>query len=152
MSYSTSDGRQQVLDDLAQAVDEIAYALASLGAAYEELDEPTGDRLEEELFGPVQRALGRAKRAHAEFATRAGLPGREFEQPSPGPPSTRAKGFIANAVDAISSANGMLATIQDSDVTMEVGDQELRTALTDLRGVIDPLPSRARELVRGVGR
>ncbi len=141
-----------MLDDLARAVDEVAYALASLGAAYEQLDEPTGDRLEQELFGPVQRAFGRAKRAHADFAARAGLSGREFEQPSPGPPSTRAKGFIANAVDAIGSAGGMLATLQDSDVMMEVGDRELRAALTDLRGLVEPLPARARELVRGLGR
>jgi hypothetical protein len=41
---------------LAEAIDEIGLALASLSAAYERLDIATADTLEEELFGPAQRA------------------------------------------------------------------------------------------------
>jgi len=58
MAYTTVEGRQELLETLAEAIDEIGFALASLGAAYEQLDEPTADRLEEELFGPVQVAYG----------------------------------------------------------------------------------------------
>jgi len=78
MAYTTADARQQLLDGLARAIDEIASALASLGEAYEQLDEQKADELEQELFRPVQMAYGRAKRSHAEFARRHGLPARPF--------------------------------------------------------------------------
>ena len=152
VTYSAAEGRQQVLDDLAAAIDEIAYALSSLGEAYEQVDDITGETLEDELFGPVQKAFGRARRTHAQFAERHGLPGREFEQPSAGPPSLRARGFVENASGAASAAGGMLAALQDSDVALEVGDQELRAGLADVRGLLDPVPSRARDLVRRLGR
>ena len=45
MAYTTAEARQQLLDDLAHAVDEIGVALAALGGAYELLDEHTADRL-----------------------------------------------------------------------------------------------------------
>jgi hypothetical protein len=64
MPYTNAEARQQLLDDLAEATDEIALALASLGAAYEELDEHTADGLERTLFVPVQSAYGRAQRTH----------------------------------------------------------------------------------------
>ncbi len=50
--------------------------VAWLGSAYEQLDDQQADRLEEQLFRPVQRAYGRAKRTHAQFGDpdlRAGL-------------------------------------------------------------------------------
>ena len=74
MAYVTSEARQQLLDEVAQAIDRLAIALAALGAAYEALDEQAGDRLEEALFRPVQAAYGRAKRTHAGFAERHGSP------------------------------------------------------------------------------
>jgi len=83
MAYTTVEGRQELLDALAGAIDQIGLALASLGAAYEQLDESTADRLEEELFGPVQVAYGRAKRTHAGFAGRHGLTSRTFEAHPP---------------------------------------------------------------------
>ena len=152
MTYSAAEGRQQVLDDLAAATEEIAYALASLGEAYEQVDGITGETLEDELFGPVQKAFGRARRTHAQFAERHGLPTRQFTQPSAGPPSLRARGFVENAAGAASSAGGMLATLQDSDVALEVGDQELRAGLAEVRGLLDPVPGRARDLIRKLGR
>src|SRR6516164_7767092 len=45
VSYSAADARAQVLRDVAEATDQLALALASLGEAYEELDEQTADRL-----------------------------------------------------------------------------------------------------------
>lgn len=152
MAYTNLEGRRELLDSLAEAIDEIGYALASLGAAYEQLDEPTADRLEEELFGPVQLAYGRAKRSHSEFAARHGLPGQAFEAQSPGLPSTRAKGFIDNAVQAVGAAGGTLATLQDSPRLLEVGDRELRAAVTGVRELLADIPHRARELTRTLGR
>jgi hypothetical protein len=153
MAYSTAEGRQQLLDGLADAIDEIGFALAELGAAYEQLDVTTADKLEEELFGPVQRAYGRAKRTHAAFAERAGLEAAAFDgQQSAGLPSTGAKGFIDNAVEGLSSAGGKLATLQDSPMLLEVGDIELRKGLAEIRELIGDLPHVARELVRRLGR
>ena len=115
-----------MLDTLAEAADEIGFALASLGAAYEQLDVSSADELEEELFRPVQLAYGRARRTHTEFAGRHGLPGREFEPSSAGLPSTGAKGFIDNAVVAVGKADRALADLQDSMLPVEVGDPEFR--------------------------
>src|SRR5438874_12991347 len=104
MSYTSVEARQQLLDAFGEAADNLAHALASLGAAYEQLDEQQADRLEEQLFRPIQRAYGRAKRTYAEFAGRYGLSDREFTMPLPGVPSTGVKGFIQNAVDAVERA------------------------------------------------
>lgn len=152
MSYSTAEGRQQLLDSLAEAIDELGFALAALGAAYEQLDVATADKLEEELFGPLQRGYGRAKRTYAAFAERAGLETRTFEAQEAGLPSTGAKGFIDNAVAAIGAAGGKLATLQDSPMLIEVGDIELRKGLAEIRETIGDLPHAARELVRRLGR
>lgn len=152
MAYSTDEGRQELLDSLAEAIDEIGFALASLGAAYEQLDDATADKLEEELFGPAQRAYGRAKRTYAAFAERAGLEKVAFDDQPAGLPSTGAKGFIDNAVEGISSAGGKLATLQDSPMLLEVGDLELRKGLTEIRELIGDLPHVARELQRRLGR
>src|SRR5205085_10741040 len=96
-AYTTEEGRQELLDTLAEATDELGFALAALGAAYEQLDEANADRLEAELFGPVQVAYGRAKRTHAGFASRHGMPSRTLEAASPRLPSAGPKRFIHNA-------------------------------------------------------
>lgn len=152
MAYRASDARQHLLDTVAEAIDEIGFALASLGEAYEQLDEFTADRLEEQLFRPVQRAFGRARRTHAEFAARHGLAERTFEPASPGVPSSRARGFVDDAVDALRRADDTLATLQDSMLPVEVGDAELRAGLAGVRETIGELPGRARELLRTLGR
>lgn len=152
MAYSTIEGRQQLLDALAEAIDEIGYALASLTAAYEQLDHATADALEEQLFGPVQRGYGRGKRTHSAFAERAGLETSDFAQGSAGRPSTGAKGFIDNAAAAIGAADGKLAGLQDLPELLEVGDQQLRKDLSELRELIGPVPHSARELTRRLGR
>ena len=73
MAYTTSEARQELLDTVAQAANELGLASACLAEAYEQLDEGSGARLEEEIFRPVQIAYGRAKRTHTEFAGRHGL-------------------------------------------------------------------------------
>src|ERR1700727_2603679 len=100
MAITNADARQQLLDALGEAADELALALALLGAAYERLDEHTADQLEEELFRPVQISDGRAQRAHSEFAARYDLPRRNFEPGSPGAPHQDAKRLIETAVEA----------------------------------------------------
>jgi hypothetical protein len=152
MAYSSAEGRQRLLDGLADATDEIGFALAYLGAAYEQLDEYSADTLEEELFGPVQRAYGRAKRTHADFAAGHDLPGATFEAQSPGLPSTGAKGFIENAVAAAGTADSALAALQDSPELLEVGDVELRARITEVRDLLRDVPRRARDLLRRLGR
>jgi hypothetical protein len=152
MAYTTVDARKQLLDALAEAADELALALACLGEAYEQLDEHAGDRLEEELFRPVQTAYGRAKRAHSEFAARHGLPGRTLESRSPGLASQGAKAFIQRGVGAAGQAGQAIAVLQDSMLPVEVGDAQLRAELAEVRELIDGLPARAREFLRGLGR
>jgi len=152
MAYTTAEARQQLLDDLAYAINEIGVALAALGGAYELLDERTADRLEEELFRPVQVGYGRAKRTHAGFAERHGLPGRAFEPSTTGRASQGARSFLDAAVEAVAEADHLLAEIQDSMMPVEVGDAELRAGLAEVRELVAPLSSRARELVRVLGR
>jgi hypothetical protein len=152
MAYTTAEARADLLDAFAEAIEQIGFALADLGAAYEQLDERNADRLEEQLFGPVQRAYGRAKGAHARFTERHGLPARTFEAPAAGIPSTGARGFIDDAVSAVAEADGVLSTLQDSSLPTEVGDVELRAALTEVRELLGGVRQRARELERTLGR
>jgi hypothetical protein len=152
MPYDTQQARQDLLDGIGDAIEAIGTALAALGGAYEQLDEHTADRLEEELFRPVQVAYGRARRAHAGFAERYGLPGRTFVPGEPGHPSQGGKGFLETAVDAVADADDTLAELQDSMLPVEVGDPELRAGLADVREHVGSLRERARELVRTLGR
>ena len=152
MMRTTAEGRQELLDALAEATNDIGFALSSLGAAYEQLDVTHADELEEQLFRPVQLAYGRARRLHTGFAGRHGLDSHDFQPRGPGLPSTGAKGFIDNAVTAIGRADAALVELQDSLLPVEVGDPDLRAGLADLRGLMADLTRRAREVVRTIGR
>lgn len=152
MSYTNVEARQQLLDALAAATDQLGRALASLSAAYEQLDEQQGERLEERLFLPVQRAYGRAQRTYSAFADRHGLPRRSFTTPIAEAPSTGVRGYVEHAVEAVEAAESELVALQDSLMPIEVGDPELRAGLSDVRQLIDALPARAREFVRIFGR
>jgi hypothetical protein len=152
MAYVAREARQQLLDTVAEATDEMGAALAALGAAYEQLDEQSADRLEEELFRPVQTAYGRAQRTHAGFAERHGLTGRKFEPAVPGHPSQGVRGYLERAVEAVDEADILLAELQDSMRPVEVGDIELRAGLAQVRELVGDLRGRAREFVRTLGR
>ena len=152
MTYKTSDARRDLLDRVAEAADELAVALAALGAAYEQLDTNTADRLEEQLFAPAQLAYGRARRVHSGFAERVGLPGRTFEPASAGLPSQGVRGFLERAIEAVDDADEILAHLQDSMMPVEVGDAELRAGLAEVRELIGQLQSRAPNLIRTLGR
>jgi hypothetical protein len=152
MAYTSAEARRELLEALEAAIDRLGLALAALGEAYDQLDERSADRLEEQLFGPVQLAYGRAKRAHARFADQHGLPVRSFAQQPAGIPSTGARGFIDAAVDAAAAADAELADLQDGGLPSEVGDVELRAALANVRELLDGTSRRARELGRVLGR
>jgi len=152
MAYTTAEGREQILNDLAVAIEHIADALARLGEAYEQLDEQHGDVLEEQLFRPVQSAYGRAQRTYSEFASRSALRARTFSEHSPGVQSQGVRVLIERAGDAAYDADQAIAELQDSMLPVEVGDPELRAGLSQVRETLSPVPSRARELVRTVGR
>jgi hypothetical protein len=152
MTYSSAEARQQLLDALASATDELGLGVAALSAAYEQLDERSGDRLEEELFRPVQLAYGRARRTHAGFASRSGLPSRTFEPAAAGLPSTGVKGLIENATEAVARADAALAELQDSMLPVEVGDAELREGLQEIRELVGRVRGQARDFVRTLGR
>jgi hypothetical protein len=152
MAITNAEARQQLLDAVGEATDELASALAYLGAAYERLDERAADQLEEELFRPVQIAYGRAQRTYSQFAARYGLPGRKFEQASPGAPSQDARHLIDAAIEAVARADGTLSTLQDSMLPVEFGDPELRAGLQGVRELVTDLRGRARGLVRTLGR
>lgn len=152
MAYVTREAREELLEAIAEAIERIGAALAALGTAYEQLDERTADRLEEELFRPVQIAYGRAQRTHASFAERHGLPGRTFEPAAPRPPSHGVRALLDEAVDAVAEADDVLAELQDSMRPVEVGDAELRAGLAEVRERLGALGGRTRELVRVLGR
>jgi hypothetical protein len=152
MSYRTEDARRDLLETVAEATDELGVALAALGAAYEQLDTNTADRLEEQLFRPAQLAYARARRVHSGFAERVGLPGRAFEPASAGPPSQGVRGFLERAVEAVDDADDILAHLQDSMMPVEVGDAELRAGLAAVRELLAQLQTRAPDLLRTLGR
>ena len=152
MAITNADARQQLLDTLAEATDELGSALALLGDAYERLDDHTAAQLEEELFRPVQIAYGRAQRTHSEFAARYDLPRRKFDPASPGAPHQDPRHLIDDAVEAVAKADSSLAALQDSMLPVEFGDPELRAGLQAVRELVGEIRGRARNLVRTLGR
>lgn len=152
MTYATADARQGLLDTVASAIEQLGVALAALGEAYEQLDEQSGDRLERELFRPVQVAYGRAQRTATAFATRHELTTRNFAPAPAVHPSTGIHGLVDNAAQAVADADATLSELQDSLAPIEVGDAELRDGLREVRELIGPLASSTREFVRTLGR
>ena len=152
MTYVAGEARQELLDTVAQAADTLSAALASLGGAFDMLDDHHAEQLEDQLFRPLQVAYGRARRTHTAFATQHGLPTRSFTPAEPGHPSQGVMGFLDAAVDSIEEADDILSELQDSMLPVEVGDPEVRAGLSAVRELIGPLPGRARELVRTWGR
>jgi hypothetical protein len=152
MAYTTSEARQELLDTVEEAANELGFASACLAQAYELLDEYNADRLEAECFRPVQRAYGRAKRTYSEFAVRHGFPAAAFEPQPTGLASQGAASFVARAVEAVGAADRTLADLQDSMLPVEAGDEELRAGLKSVREPLGGLPGNARDFLRGLGR
>lgn len=152
MAYTTEEAQRQLLDAIGSAADHAASALAGLGEAHELLDEQMAERLEEQLFMPVQRSYGRLRRLYSEFAQSSGLPDRSFDAPPRGAPSHGAKGFIEEAAEAVRSAEQTLAELQDSMLPVEVGDVAMRSGLSEVREMLSAVSGSARELLRTLGR
>jgi hypothetical protein len=151
MSYTTDEGRTQILEDAGAAVDQLSIAIAALGEAYEHLDEQSGDRMEASLFRPLQSAYGQLQRTHREFAQRSGLPGRDFP-PAPPPAPEDPRASLEHAADAIQAADELIAELQDSLLPVEVGDQALRSGLSGTRTLIADLPLACEDFIRTLGR
>jgi hypothetical protein len=152
VSYTTTEGREQLLGEIGKSADILALALASLSEAYEQLDEHSAEELERDVFRPVQLAYGRVRRSHTEFAKRHDLQGRAFETAARAAPSHGAKELVESAAQAVSRADATLATLQDSMLPVEVGDPELRASLEEVRMLLADVGPRARALVRRFGR
>jgi hypothetical protein len=153
MAYATREARQHLLDTVREAIEELQIAVAALGAAYEQLDDDSADRLEDALFRPVQSALGRARRTHATFAERHGLDAGAFGERTTGVmPSAGVRGYIDRASETVAEAELILSELQDSMMPVEVGDAPLRAGLAEVRETIGPLEDRSRDFMRTLGR
>ncbi len=152
MAITQREARQQILDDLGGASERIGFSVACLGTAYELLSIGPADRLEAELYRPVQKAYGRAKRTRSQFAQRTDLDVADFETPSPGLKSQGVKSFVERAVVAAADGDRMIADLQDTMLPVESGDAELRAGLSEVRKLLSDLPLSAREFLRTLGR
>ncbi len=153
MAYSTSEGRDELLGGLAEAIGMLGAALESLSAAYDQLDDLAGERLEEGLFSSVQRAYGLSMRTYAGFAgRRPDIASAGPESPAAATTSRDTRELITAASEAASRADSALAGLQDKPVLIEVGDAELRAGLASIREAVSAVPGQAREFLRTLGR
>jgi hypothetical protein len=148
MAYTMQEGIEQMRDSVLLASDHLQTALLCLGEAHELLDERLAERLEDELFRPVRRAYGEARRTYSELAG-AAAPDAPAARSAP---SHGAKAFVEDAVQEIAMADTAIAELQDSMLPVEIGDAALRARLTAVRELLGGLPSAARELLRVLGR
>jgi hypothetical protein len=151
VTYTASEARKEMLAEMAQAIEEMSRAIAAVGEAYDAVDERMADRIEAELFKPLQGAYASATRTHAGFASRHGLPPTTFPPADqPGPHGVR--NLVEEAVDDAAHAEQILADLQDSMAPVEVGDPELRAGLADVRRRLGEVPGQADRLIRVLGR
>jgi hypothetical protein len=84
MAQTTLEARQQILDDLAAALDQLGLAVACLSEAFDQLDVDTADRLDIDLYhgrpSPARRPRRRSRRRRAPTRRRAP---RSLQAPSP---------------------------------------------------------------------
>ncbi len=151
MSYATTEARKEMLAEVAEAIEEMSRSIAGLGEAYDAVDDAMADRIEAELFKPLQGAYASATRTYAAFAARAGLPSRKFA-PAPQPAPHGVRELVETAVDDAAHAEQILADLQDSMAPVEVGDPELRAGLADVRRRLGELPGQAGRLISVLGR
>ena len=144
--------RQGVLDTIGESIEQLGAALAALGIAYELLDERSQDRLEDELFGPVQKGYGRAKKTYADFAARYHLAAANFDPPSSTSGSRDVRRFLDAAIEAVDEAEEVLIHLQDSGQTVDYGDADLRAGLAGVREIIGGVREGGRSFMRTLGR
>jgi hypothetical protein len=152
MAYTSESARRQLLDELGQAVEQLAMAIDALGQGYEAADERTADQLEEALFRPVQSAYARARRTRGGFAERHGLTLEPLAPTPAGTPSADPRMHLERASEATQRADAIISEMQDSMLPVEVGDREFRDGLSEVRELIAPVPGQARQFLRMIGR
>lgn len=152
MAFTTVEARDRIIGDLEAAEEELGLGVACLGEAFELLATGSADRLEGELFRPVQKAYARTKRTRISFADRVAQDTDEPTAKSPGPPSLGAKGFVEQAIAAASQADLILSELQDSMMPVEGGDAELRGSLSEIRELIGPVHASSRQFLGTLGR
>jgi len=152
VAFTTAEARDRIIGDLEAAEEELGLAVASLGEAFELLPEGSADRLEGELFRPVQKAYAQTKRTRVGFAQRVSRDTDEPETRPLGPPSQGAKGFVEQAVASSAQADLILSELQDSMMPVEGGDAELRAALSEIRELLGPVRTSARAFLGTLGR
>src|SRR3954452_3259938 len=119
MAITTLEARRQILDDLAAALDQLGLAVACSAEAFEQLAVDSADRLEADLYRPVQRAYGRGQRTHAQFAQRIGLGGDPFPPPSPAPAEQGVKDLVQKMPAPLADADRRIAELQDTLLPIE---------------------------------
>jgi hypothetical protein len=152
MTVTTLEARQRVLDDLADATDHIAFGIACLTEAFEQLAVDAAERLEDELFRPMQKAYGRAKATRTGFAERVGMQAANAQMPDAGRSSQGVKEFVEQAETSAAEADRILVELQDSMIPIESGDAELRAGLGEVRELLAEIPDPARRFQRELGR
>lgn len=152
MPISTREARERIVSDLGGAAEQLALGVACLGEAYEQLSVMAADRMEAELYGPMQRAYGRTKRTRTQFAERVGIEVEDPSEPQPGRTSQGAKAFVERAAGAATQADGQIADLQDTGYAIDAGDAELRAGLVEIRDLLGPVPGAARTFLRTLGR
>ena len=152
MTYDAAEARRRLLDTIAEAIEEIATALGALGDAYEQLDDDSADRMEATLFKPVQSAYAVAKRTYAGFASRHGLPDRDFAGAPEGAVAHDVRIIMGRAIDAATEADMILSELQDSMAPVEVGDPELRAGLSEVRRGLADVARNGHDFVGLIGR
>ena len=148
---TTAEAREELLERLGRAIEAIGFALTSLGAAYEQLDQFKADELEEKLFQPAQRAFG-GRSAPTRSSQRA--TGSRAGSSSQHRPACRrsARRRSSRTPSPRSGERTSLSELQDSLLPVDVGDPELRAELAELRELLAGFDERACELVRTLGR
>ena len=150
---SDADARQDLLDALAEAIGELGLALATLGEAYELLDENSQDRLEEQLFGPDPEGL-RPRPAHLRQLRRAGAPAQPHVHRAlrrRRTPVTRASTSTAPSRRSIEGEERLIE-LQDSMMPVTYGDPELRAGLAEVREFVAAARERSHDFMRTLGR
>jgi hypothetical protein len=151
VTYAADEARRELLEEVAQSIDELARAIAGVGEAYDAVDERMADRIEAELFKPLQGAYAAATRTYSGFAARTGLDARSF-MPADPPAPRGVRDLVEEAVDDAAHAEQILADLQDSLAPVEVGDPDLRAGLADVRRRLGEIPGHAEQLIRVLGR
>lgn len=152
MPISTEEARTEIIGELGIAEQQLELALACLGEAFELVAVGAADRLEGELFRPVQRAYARAKRTRAGFAERVGLAAEAPERLSPGGASQGAKALVERAAAAAQEADRVLTELQDSMLPVDAGDAELRAGISETREQLAGISRAAAGFLRTLGR